>query len=617
MRWRGRPENGSAPYLTTSMRFPSITTLADRAREVTLRFPWTMASGIAAAVFAIVATTKTGQGDQWLRASGAAALGLPLTVALTLFAEERGWTGGKKAILNLGGLVLLVLFYLVWRGPDPKHEAIRYFQLSAGLHLLVATLPFLGQPESNGFWQYNRRLFLGFLRALVFSMVLFNGLAVALLALDKLFGVDVPSELYFRLYIVTVFVINTAIFLAAVPDHLTGLASDTSYPRVLKVFAQYILTPLVFIYLIILLAYLVKIVFGGEWPSGWIGWLVTSVAVAGLLGFLLVHPLRHDPGEAWIRTYTRWLFIGLIPAAVVLLVAFWKRVLPYGLTELRLLGVLLGLWLLAIAVNYTLNPETGIRRIPVTLAGLLLLTLYGPLSVTRLSVASQGRRLAQLVAAPRGNQPPSRDRTAREASSALRFLLEHGARRQIAAAIPGSRPVIDWDLAALNREKLDSAATQILAVANMRYVPRYSEGSERYFSLWAQPEPLTPIAGYDWMIRVSQDGGSSVVVGKDTVGRAPIVVGPDTLGVNFDSQAGVLQLTAAGDSFEFDLGGLAKAAADSPARYQVPAERLQLRLSGRSRKAMLALESISGKRSGADSLTIDRWQGKLFFGATD
>ena len=200
--------------------------------------------------------------------------------------------------------------------------------------------------------------------------------------------------------------VNTWIFLAEVPRGLRELVDDTSYPRVLKVFAQYILTPLVFIYLLLLLAYMVKIVIGGEWPSGWIGWLVTSVAIAGLLGFLLVHPLRDDPSEAWIRTYTRWLFVGLIPAAIVLLVAFWKRVLPYGLTEMRLLGVLLGLWLLAIAVSYTLRQDAGIKRIPVTLAALLLLTLYGPLSVTSISVASQGRRLARA-----GRCPAQRSRT--------------------------------------------------------------------------------------------------------------------------------------------------------------------------------------------------------------
>jgi hypothetical protein len=599
------------------MRFPSVAILAERARAVILRFPWTMAAGVAAAIFAVVGSSQHAQEQFWLRATATAALGLPLSVALTLFLEERGWAGAPKAALNLGAFLLLGLFFWTWPGPNQKYEVIRYFQLSAGLHLLVAILPFTGQRESNAFWQYNRHLFLGFLRALVFSMVLFVGLAVALLALNKLFGVKVPGELYARMYFVIIFVINTAIFLAAVPSRLAELASDPSYPRVLKVFSQYILTPLVFIYLVILLAYLVKIVLGGEWPSGWIGWLVTSVGVAGLLGFLLVHPLRDDPDEGWIRTYTRWLFIGLIPAAVVLLVAFWKRVLPYGMTELRLLGVLLGFWLLAMALSYTLKAESGIRRIPVTLAGVLLLTLYGPLSVTRWSVASQGRRLAALVAPAGKNGSASGKRDEREISAALRFLLEHKARRQIAAAIPGTLPPVNWDSAAVSGAAIDSAASQILAVANIRYEPRYSNNAG-YWNVWAEPEAITPIAGYDWMVRVNLDGKTGVLIGKDTAGKAPFIFQRDTLEVAYDSVAAVLRLRAAGDSFAFELSSLARGlTGPSPARNTIPADRLRLPVTGHRRRAMLSLETISGRRSPADSLTVERWQGRLFFGRTD
>ena len=579
------------------MRFPSFVTLAAHAREVLLRFPWTIAAGVLAATAAIIATTRSAD-PAWARVAMVAALGLPLTVALTLFGEERGWSAARTAAINAGGMALLGLFYLVWAGPEQKHEAIRYFQLSAGLHLLVAVLPFLGQRETAAFWQYNRRLFLGFLRAGVFSAVLFIGLAIALGALDQLFGVHVPGDLYGRLWLGIVFVVNTWIFLADVPRGLRQLVDDTSYPRVLKVFAQYILTPLVFIYLVILLAYLIKIVVGGQWPSGWIGWLVTSVAVTGLLGFLLVHPLRNDAGEAWIRTYTRWLFIGLIPAAIVLLVAFWKRVLPYGLTELRLLGVLLGLWLLAIAIGYTRRQGAGIRRIPVTLAVLLLLTLYGPLSVTSISVASQGRRLAHLVAGPREGR-----RTEREASAALRFLLEHGARRQVAAAIPGELPRVDWDSLPEHRERQEAAATRILAAAGMRYVPRYSSEREDYIALWAPQDSVMPIGGYDWMLRISQDD------------KAPVMVGPDTLVVRFDTAAGVLQVRVATDSLAFDLRRLAGTITDdsSTTRYSLPPERLRLQAAGPKRRAMLALESLNGRRV-ADSIRVDRWHGRLLLG---
>jgi hypothetical protein len=578
------------------MRLPSFVTLADRVREVVVRFPWTMAAGVFAAIATVIAT-KSFADQHWGRIAMVAALAVPLTVALTLLAEERGWSPGRRAAVNLAGVILLLAFYHVWPGPDRKYEAIRYFQLSAAVHLLVAAVPFLGQPETSAFWQYNRRLFLGILRASVFSHVLFIGLAVALAALDKLFGVDVPAEVYSRLWIVIAFVLNTAIFLSGVPLGLRALDGDTSYPRVLKVFAQYILTPLVFIYLILLLAYLVKIVAGGEWPSGWIGWLVTSVAIAGLLGFLLVHPLRNDAGEAWIRTYTRWLFIGLIPAAAMLLVAFWKRILPFGLTELRLLGVLLGLWLLVIAVSYTIRQGAGIRRIPVTLAALLLLTLYGPLSLTSLSVGSQGRRLADLVADHRQGKP-----TDREASGALRFLLEHGARRQVLAAIPGQLPPVAWDSLSRNGSNRDEVAKQILAVAGMQYSTPY--GSERgaYLYLSAREEPVVSIGDYDWMLNVSADAS------------APRVAGSDSIQTRFDSTSGVFWLRVGADSLEFDLSRLANTIAKdwATAPNNVPAERLRLSAVTPRRKVMLAVQSLNGYRGA--KVSVDRWQGKLFLG---
>ena len=576
------------------MRLPSVVSLAAQSRDVLGRFPWTMAAAVIAAVAAIVATTKSADAE-WGRIAMAAALGLPLTIALTLLAEERGWLRASAAGVNLAGMALLIFFYLAWPGPERKHEAIRYFQLSAGLHLLVAFLPFAREPETGAFWQYNRRLFLGFLRAYVFSQVLFFGLAIALGALDKLFGVDVPAELYGRTALTIALVVNTAIFLAVVPVNLQGLANDTEYPRVLKLFSQYILTPLVFIYLLILLAYLVKIVVGGEWPSGWIGWLVTSVAVAGLLGFLLIHPLRDDPNEPWIRTYSRGLFAGLIPAAVMLLVAFWKRIIPYGLTELRLLGILLGLWLLVIAVWYTVRQRAGIRLIPLTLAILLLATVYGPISVTRLSVASQGSRLRELAAESRAGR-----RNDREASAALSFLLDHGARHQIGSAMSVQLPAVDWAKVQDNRSERDSTASRIMAAAGMRYLSEHSLASRSgavYFSAWRGG--AVPISGYDWMMPASPHGTPAAIIDGDSIH------------VVFDT-IGIARVTAGRDTLSFDLRPLARALADSTiAPHDVPPARMRVHTSAGALSGMLALEGLNGRWEG-DSLRIHGWQGTLF-----
>jgi len=308
--------------------------------------------------------------------------------------------------------------------------------------------------------------------------------------------------------------------------------------------------------------------------------------------------LRDDPGEAWIRTYTRWLFIGLIPAAIMLLAAFWKRVLPYGLTELRLLGVLLGVWLLAIAVHYTLRPGAGIRRIPVTLAALLLLTLYGPLSVTTLSISSQGRRLARLVAAHRRGEPSDK-----EASAALRFLLEHGARPQVAAAIPGELPRVPWDSLARGKANENEIATRILALAGMQYTTEYQARPESYLYLYAMEDPVMPIGGYDWILSVSSGM------------TAPLAAGEDSVRTRFDSSSGIVVVRVGQDSLRFDVGRLADSVwrdRSTPAS-SVPAERLRLAAYSETRRGLLALQSVNGRRTD-QSIGVDRWNGKLLLG---
>jgi hypothetical protein len=577
------------------MRFPSIASLVANATAVLRRFPWSLAAGALAATSGIVAST-TGADDGWARLTFVAALGIPATLALATLGETRGWDAWRRHLVMLAVVAALAGFYLTWRGIDVAHESVRYFQLSAALHLTVAFLPFWGSGESLAFWQYNRRLFLGFLRAFVFSDVLFAGISVALAALDKLFGVSIPGETYFRIWLIVAFVVNTWIFLAAVPQDPAALAQDTEYPRALKVFAQYILTPLAFTYLVILLAYLVKIVAGAEWPSGWIGWLVASVAVTGLLGFLLVHPLRSDPNEAWIRSYARWLFIGLIPAASMLLVAFWKRIVPYGLTELRVLGLVLGCWLLGIALLFSVRRAASIRTIPISLAGLLLLTLYGPAGLTGVSVSSQGRRLAGLLRAA----PPT-DSTSREASAALRFLIDHRAGAEIAARIGRRLPPINWASVPRRGEARDSLGTRIMALTPLAYVPEYGPGGTSGWFQLSNREPLS-VAGFEWVVPVALG---------DTITR---VAGTDSVSVVAQPSPAIVRIRLGSDTLRFDLRPLAGGRAGPlPRSGRVSGARLRLETTAGGRRVVLSLDQLNGNRS-RDSTQVNFWSGWVLLG---
>jgi hypothetical protein len=580
------------------MRFPSLALLAERAVAVARRFPWTLLAGVIAATAANIAVDGVGK-ERWIRLAFVAALGLPTTIALTLLAERRRWTPTLRLLVPALGLLALGGFYAVWPGPDQKHETIRYIQLSAVAHLAVAFLPLAGTRDSLAFWQYNRRLFLGFLRSVVFSGVLFFGVAIALAALDQLFGVDIDSELYGRIWLVMALVVNTWIFLSVVPEDLDALAEDTEYPRALKVFAQYILTPLVFVYLLLLLAYLVKLVAGAEWPSGWIGWLVSSVAVTGLLGFLLVHPLRSDPGETWIRTYARWLFIGLIPSAIMLLLALWKRVEPYGLTEPRVLGLLLGAWLLGLAITFTVRPSLAIRHIPSSLAVLLLLTLFGPQSLTGVSVASQRNRLRDEL-----RTAATSDADAAQASAALRFLMEHGAAKAIAVAVRRELPPIAWDSLRTRGSPWDSVGTRIMALAGARYLPEYRAPSEDgSFHLGADRSTPMSVTGFDWTVAMNSGEAEAKTVDGEPVR------------VQFDTATGSTLIHVGPDTVRFELMPVLTRVVDSiPTGRAVRAELLRVEAAPAGRRARLMLQSVGGRRS-RDSLVIRSWSGTLLISA--
>jgi Domain of unknown function (DUF4153) len=584
------------------MKFPSIAALAERARFVLVRFPWPLAAGLVAAIAAIVGVDAGADEEFWARLTLVAMLAIPLTTALSLLAERNGWSGLKRTGPLALGVLALIWFFQTWDSPEQKHLLIRYLQLSAVVHLMVAFLPFWGTPEHRGFWTYNRRLFEGFLRAVVFSGVLFVGLAIALGALDKLFGVDVEGETYIRLWFFMAFLINTWIFLAGVPDDLDA-DEDDAYPRALKVFTQYILTPLVAVYLLILLAYLVKILVTGTWPSGWIGYLVSSVAVTGILGFLLVHPLRARATEGWIRTYSRWLYVGLIPAAAMFLLAVWQRVQPYGLTELRFLGLLLGGWLLGIAVLYTIRREAGIRIIPVSLAIIALVTAFGPLSATSMSVRSQEGRVRRILEANQlaegaatGREISPEDR--KEMSEALRFLLQRNAVGAVQRLFAGVGPLEPLPNPYRGSE-VDSTAARALASVGVVYLPEYYYDPYEQFSLDQTGPIVQPIAGFDYLIRL--DGHLSIVA----------VLGPDTISIVFDSTALTLSLLRRQDSIlVLPLAPLVNQLIelDPTARNQVSRE---ITAEREGVRGLLVLGWLGGqKRDGR--VRVNGWRGDLY-----
>lgn len=599
------------------MRLPSLDQLARGARLTARRFPVVVVAALAAATSALVLVEEPGSArDVWGRLLVVATLALPLHFAFTLLGERRGWNAARRGALHALGIAALAAVFVAWPGWPEEVAVRRYLQLSAGFHLLAAFLPFVGVREPNGFWQYNRALFLRFLTAALYAVVLFGGLALALAALDHLFGLPVSGDAYARLWILVALLFHPWFFLAGVPDDLAALEQLTEYPKGLRIFAQYVLVPLVVVYLAILTAYALRVTATWDWPSGWIGWLVSGVSVAGILALLLVHPVRRRAENAWVRIYGRWFWVALLPSIALLLLAIWQRVSQYGITEDRYFLLVLALWLAAVALHYAVRQSDDIQLVPRSLAVVALVTFVGPWSAYDVSERSQRDRLASLLeqnrlvvdgsVRPATSDVPFEDR--REISATTRYLLERHGTAALASAFGGELPVDVAEEPASEtggRDDPGPTAPAIVSALGIEYVsPWQGPSPERPLSFTARGTMATrPLSGFDHVVtRVGSRGGDTVRV-------------PGGLRVTAED-AGPRILREDGTSLTVPVLELARRLRTEgygPGET-VPADEMWVETEVEGLRVGLWLESVHARSGSNGELEAVGWSGSLFLG---
>jgi hypothetical protein len=385
------------------MKLPSLHYLAQNAARGFLRFPFTLISALVAVIFGVYMAENHEDIKNifpYLNGLLTALLGIPLFFCVAVFSYSEGYARNKRLLLHLFALLVLVVIYFTLPDENSTRNTalpyIRYAIYAITVHLLVAFIPFLGKGQLNGFWQYNRILFVRFLTSVLYSGVLFAGLSVALNSLRFLFDIDIKPEVFLDLFIVIGGLFNTWFFVSGIPDDFKSLDGIIEYPKGIRIFSQYILLPLIILYLLILYIYAGKIVALWNWPKGIVSYLIACVAVFGILNLLLIHPYGNLSGNSWIRKFSRAYYFILFPLVVLLFIAIAMRVADYGITINRYIIILLGVWL-TIACVYFGAGRTNIKFIPVSLALIIMLVSFGPWGMFSVSERSQVKRLHTIL----------------------------------------------------------------------------------------------------------------------------------------------------------------------------------------------------------------------------
>ncbi len=385
------------------MRLPSVDFLYTSAQKSLKRFPFSLISSLIAvglAVYLVEAKEKFEDDFSLVNLMLVAALGIPFYFCVSILKEKLNFTKIQYGLSLFVVSVLLGCIYISLPLDDDMQSVripyIRYAVFNVVAHLLVSFVPYYSGEKLNGFWNYNKTLFIRIVTSFLYSSVFSVGIILALVVIRNLFSIHFDESIYGDIAIVIFGFFNTWFFVAGIPADLEKLEEVYEYPKGLKVFVQYVLLPLLVVYLLILYTYGVKIIGLWDWPKGIVSYLVSVVSILGIFTFLLMHPYSTQKKNAWIAKFSKAYYYVLIPLVILLFIAVIMRINDYGITVNRYVILVLGIWLAIISLYFILG-RNNIKFIPISLAVLMLLASFGPWSMFSMGEQSQVDRLKQIL----------------------------------------------------------------------------------------------------------------------------------------------------------------------------------------------------------------------------
>ncbi len=384
-------------------RFFSITSITEKLLLLVKRFPVSLLLVVGLAVLFFMAINSDFDDisyQLWFFFS----VGAFISVVATLFAED-------FHCLKMYGITLLSVllwglycFLLPEKADDMQTgKIIEIAVISGTAFLAMLFISFLKKNKDRAFWNFSTQTLFQMTLACSFGAILFGGLSLAFVAVDSLFGVSVDSKVYAHLAVVCFALFSPFYFLANIPGKIEKYNEEMVYTKIQKILALYILTPILAIYAVILYAYLFKIIIIWELPNGWVSWLVSTLALGGLLVITFLFPVREQENNKAVNFISRWfglLILPLLPLLLLMTVGIFRRIGDYGITINRGYVLLLNIWFYGIYIYLFLTNSRHIKWILVSAVAVALLTSVSVWGVANVAKNSLSKEISAVLNKP-------------------------------------------------------------------------------------------------------------------------------------------------------------------------------------------------------------------------
>ena len=206
-----------------------------------------------------------------------------------------------------------------------------------------------------------------------------------------IFGIEEPRHLYEYIYQFVWFILAPQVCCTLIRQN----EDEVSEPfKVLRLILNFILSPAVIIYTVILYAYFLKIVFVWDLPKGGVAWMV--------MGFITVALVGRVAQSILSQRYYDWFYRYFTLIAIPPLIMYWigsiYRIRLYSFTESRfylmVAGVLMTLFVLMLWKKRTRKYQLMALIFG---AAIILFTYIPGISAKSIGLSCQKQRLTQLI----------------------------------------------------------------------------------------------------------------------------------------------------------------------------------------------------------------------------
>lgn len=368
-----------------------------------LRFPITILFLAAATVISIY--SQTNDNVNAVRLLFSCGVGAALTALMQVIYERFFKQGTSRVFLILGGILLSAVYYIFLLSSETIHIGIGY---RTGILLFALFTAFILVPVIKSEFAFHDNFMISFKAVFIsgfFSLVLYLGLSIIYLAVDNLLF-DIGYKIYGYTSSVVFIFFMPVYFLSIIPDFIfdskekerreediKNVISFAKANRYLEVLISYIIIPLVMVFTIILVLYIIINVGGDFFTKNMLEPLIVIYSVTVIIVYLLGSDIQNK-----ITIFFRNVFPKvLVPLVLIQTIASIYLIGDTGITYGRYFAILYGVFSIITGIIFSILPVKKNGYVAVLFILFSVISITPPVDAFSVSINSQAGILEKLL----------------------------------------------------------------------------------------------------------------------------------------------------------------------------------------------------------------------------